>query len=111
MSKNIPASTPSPKISDIIESVRKLSFAIESKSYLDLVIELPLRSIKDNDQLAAAQAMIDRLMKVTKLSKGEAMYLDALSDLVGVYEDEYFPIAPMSETETQRHLANDNKKA
>ncbi len=75
-----------------------------AKSYLDLIIELPLASIRSRQQLDAAQAMIDRLLRKQMLEAGEALYLDALSDLVAAYEDVHFPIAPASDAEMLRHL-------
>ena len=72
--------------------------------YLGLVIECPLVSIKSKPQYKAAQAMMDRLLAQAKLSDGEEMYLDALSDLVAVYEDVHFSIAPASDADMLRHL-------
>ena len=51
-------------------------------SYLDLIVECPLVSIKSEEQLDAAQDMMDRLLAKGPLDDGETMYLDALSDLV-----------------------------
>jgi hypothetical protein len=39
-----------------------------------------------------------------KLDEGEEMYLDALSDLVGAYEDEHYAIKPASDADMLRHL-------
>ena len=73
-------------------------------SYLSLVVECPLASIKSEDQLAAAQTMIDRLLTHGQLDDGEEMYLDALSDLVAAYEDVHYPNAPASDADMLRHL-------
>lgn len=73
-------------------------------SYLSLVMECPLASIKSESHLTAAQAMIDRLLTQGKLDEGEQMYLDALSDLVAAYEDVHYPIAPASDADMLRHL-------
>ena len=73
-------------------------------SYLELVMECPLASIKTESQLAVAQAMIDRLLTQGKMDDGEEMYLDALSDLVAAYEDVHCPIAPASDADMLRHL-------
>ena len=73
-------------------------------SYLELVMECPLASIKTASQLAAAQAMIDRLLTQGKMDNGEEMYLDALSDLVAAYEDVHCSIAPASDADMLRHL-------
>lgn len=83
------------------KSIRRRKVA---DSYLCLVMECPLASIKSESQLAAAQAMIDRLLTQGKLDDGEEMYLDALSDLVAAYEDVHYPIAPASDADMLRHL-------
>src|SRR5205807_519510 len=73
-------------------------------SYLELVMAFPLASIKSDDQLQAAQKVMDRLLAQGELDDGKEMYLDALSDLVGAYEDEHFTIEPASDAEMLRHL-------
>ena len=73
-------------------------------SYLGLVVEFPLISIKSHHQLEAAQTMIDRLVTAGNLDDGEELYLDALSDLVGAYEDIHYAIAPASDADMLRHL-------
>ena len=60
---------------------------------------MPLVSIKSEEHLDAAQAMIDRLMDKKKLDGGEQAYLDALSDLVVVYEDQHHPIPTASDAD------------
>ena len=74
------------------------------KSYLNLIVEMLLASIKSQQQLDAAQAMIDRLLRQKTLDDGEKLYLDALSDLVAAYEDAHYPIAPASDADMLRHL-------
>ena len=78
-------------------------------SYLKLVIEFPLVSIRNEEQLDSAQAMIDRLLAKEKLDPGEELYLDALSDLLATYEDAHFPIAPASDADMLRHLMEAKK--
>ena len=48
--------------------------------------------------------MIDRLMDKKKLDGGEQAYLDALCDLVVVYEDQHNPIPVASDADLLRHL-------
>lgn len=74
------------------------------KSYLNLIVDLPLTSIRSQNQLNAAQAMMDRLVRQESLDEGEELYLDALSDLVAAYEDIHYPIAPASDGDMLRHL-------
>jgi HTH-type transcriptional regulator/antitoxin HigA len=73
-------------------------------SYLELVLAFPLSSIRSDPHLAEAQRVMDRLLARGELDEGEETYLDALSDLVGVYEDEHHAIAPASDAEMLRHL-------
>ena len=73
-------------------------------TYLRLVQELPLVSIKSDEHLDAAEAMIDRLTNKRKLDGGEQAYLDALCDLVVVYEDQHHAIPPASDADLLRHL-------
>lgn len=72
--------------------------------YLDLVAKFPLTSLKSEEQLQDAQAVVDELLAKAKLTTGEEMYLDALSDLVAAYEDAHYPIAPASDADMLRHL-------
>jgi HTH-type transcriptional regulator/antitoxin HigA len=73
-------------------------------SYLRLVSDFPLASIRSDDHLAAAQIVMDRLLRREELDSGEEMYLDALSDLVACYEDAHHPIEPASDSDMLRHL-------
>lgn len=76
----------------------------DRQSYLQLVDNFPLASIKSDAQLAAAQEVLDDLLAKGKLDRGAETYLDALSDLVATYEEARFPIAPPSDGEMLRHL-------
>ena len=76
----------------------------QQDTYLRLIQELPLVSIASDEHLDAAQAMLDRLTDEKKLDGGERAYLDALSDLVAVYEDQYHPIPAASDADLLRHL-------
>ena len=48
-------------------------------SYLELVLAFPLASIKSEDQLLAAQGVMDRLLARGVLDAGESLYLDGRS--------------------------------
>jgi HTH-type transcriptional regulator / antitoxin HigA len=72
--------------------------------YIDLVKAFPLTSIRTERQLDAAQTVMDRLLSKVRLHRGERMYLDALSDLVMRYEDEHYPIEPVSDAAMLQHL-------
>jgi HTH-type transcriptional regulator/antitoxin HigA len=73
-------------------------------AYLELILAFPLSSIRSEKHLHAAQKVMDRLLAKRKLDDGEETYLDALSDLVSVYEDEHHAIEPASDAEMLRHL-------
>jgi HTH-type transcriptional regulator / antitoxin HigA len=73
-------------------------------SYLRLVTDFPLTSIRSEEHLAQAQAVLDRLLARGELDPGEELYVDALSDLVACYEDAHHPIEPASDAEMLRHL-------
>jgi HTH-type transcriptional regulator/antitoxin HigA len=73
-------------------------------SYLELVQVFPLTSIRSDEHLEAAQAVIDDLLAKGKLDDGEQLYLDGLSDLVADYEDEHHAIEPASDADMLRHL-------
>ena len=75
----------------------------QQDTYLRLIQELPLVSIASAAHLDAAQAMLDRLTDKKRLDGGEQAYLDALSDLVVVYEDQYHPIPAASDADLLRH--------
>jgi HTH-type transcriptional regulator / antitoxin HigA len=64
-------------------------------SYLALVKRHPLMSIRSEGDLDAAQAVVDDLLR-EELDDGKQAYLDALSDLVIVYEQEHHAVAPLS---------------
>jgi HTH-type transcriptional regulator / antitoxin HigA len=85
----------------------KAKFGLTGKnrdSYLERVLAFPLSSIRSDEHLEAAQHVIDRLLAAGELDPGEALYLDALSDLVAVYEDEHHAIEPATDAEMLEHL-------
>jgi HTH-type transcriptional regulator / antitoxin HigA len=73
-------------------------------SYLELVQMFPLTSLRSDEHLETAQAVLDELLAKRDLDEGEHLYLDGLSDLVADYEDEHHPIAPASDADMLRHL-------
>jgi HTH-type transcriptional regulator/antitoxin HigA len=85
----------------------KTQFRLKGKSrdsYIELVLDFPLASIKSDEHLAEAQRVMDGLLARDRLDEGEETYLDALSDLVGSYEDEHHAIGPASDADLLRHL-------
>jgi len=76
-------------------------------TYFDLVREFPLTHIKNRRHLGDAQRMIDRLLQLD-LDNGAQEYLDVLTDLVEIYEDEHFPIPDASEADVLLELMRSN---
>jgi len=72
-------------------------------SYFALVKRHPLTSIKNENELDAAQAVVDALLR-EDLDGGGLAYLDALSDLVIVYEQEHHAVAPLLPHELLAHM-------
>jgi HTH-type transcriptional regulator / antitoxin HigA len=73
---------------------RKVRAGAIPDSYLELVKRHPLTSIRSENDLDAAQAVLDDLLR-EDLDAGKQAYLDALSDLVIVYEQEHHAVAPL----------------
>lgn len=73
------------------------------ETYLNLVIEFPLVPIGDDDHLARAGAVLDRLLQ-QDLDRGQQDYLEVLTDLVEKYEEEHVPIPDASESDVLREL-------
>jgi HTH-type transcriptional regulator / antitoxin HigA len=85
----------------------KTQFRLKGKSrdsYMKLVLDCPLASIKSDEHLAEAQRVMDSVLSRGTLDVGEEIYLDALSDLVWAYEDEHHAIEPASDADMLRHL-------
>ena len=85
----------------------KTQFRMKGKnkdSYLELVLDFPLASIKSDGHLEEAQRVMDVLLARGVLNEGEETYLDALSDLVGAYEDDHHASEPASDAEMLQHL-------
>ena len=78
-------------------------------TYIELVQEFRLTSIKNDRQHARAVKIAERLMG-TKLDKGAGEYLDALVILIGAYEDEHHPIDTSNVTplDMLKHLMENN---
>ena len=68
---------------------------------------LPLEPIRSDAHLADAQAVLDVLLRQSTCSAAEVRYLDALSDLVGEYENAHHPISPPSEAEMREFRRTD----
>ncbi len=76
--------------------------------YLALCRAFPLLSIRDDAHLDEAISRIDALIDRDELSPGEQAYLEALSDLVELYEDEHIKMPPVSGVDVLRHLMEEH---
>ncbi|MEX2389168.1 MAG: helix-turn-helix domain-containing protein [Phycisphaeraceae bacterium] len=57
-----------------------------------LVRLMPPQAIADDVQLENTTEMIDRLMAIPKLTKGQALYLETLTQLVAAYESQHHAV-------------------
>jgi HTH-type transcriptional regulator/antitoxin HigA len=76
-------------------------------TYFDLVKQFPLTHVRDDAHLRTAQRVIDRLLE-EDLDEGGQEYLDALTDLVEVYENDHEQIPDAPEADVLRELMRAN---
>jgi HTH-type transcriptional regulator/antitoxin HigA len=75
-----------------------------------LVKLMPPQAIRNNAQYQKTLDMIDRLMSRKKLTRGQALYMETLVQLVQAYEAEHHHIdtSDLSGIESLRHLLTEN---
>jgi HTH-type transcriptional regulator/antitoxin HigA len=78
------------------------------EEYVALVRAFPLLSIRGDEHLAEALAVIDRLTEKPERTQAEEAYLGALVDLVETYEDAHVVIPPTPGREALRYLMEEN---
>jgi HTH-type transcriptional regulator/antitoxin HigA len=71
-------------------------------------IMLP-RAIVGDKHYTSTLAMIDRLTSRRTLTKGQALYLETLVQLVQAYEAKHHPVDTLRGVETLRHLLDENQ--
>lgn len=76
----------------------------------ELVQMMPPQAIQDDVQYANTLEVIDRLMSVAKATKGQAVYLETLVQLVQAYEAEHHAIETLdiSGLDSLKHLLKEN---
>jgi HTH-type transcriptional regulator/antitoxin HigA len=74
-----------------------------TESYMELVRRFPLRPVRSEADLDRASTMIHSLLD-RKLNAGEREYLDVLSDLTRLYEQEHHAIVDLPPREILAHL-------
>jgi HTH-type transcriptional regulator/antitoxin HigA len=77
--------------------------------YLALVRAFPLLSIRDDEHLDDAMAMIDHLIDKPDRTEAEEAYLDTLTDLVETYDNAHVDIPPVTGVEALRYLMEENR--
>ena len=79
--------------------------------FRELVQMMPPQAIQDDVQYANTLEVIDRLMAVAKLTKGQALYLETLVQLVQAFEAEHHAIdtAGISALDSLKHLLAENE--
>jgi HTH-type transcriptional regulator/antitoxin HigA len=87
-------------------SIKTIARALPD-TYFELVKVFPLIHIRDDDHLNDAMGAIDRLLRMD-LDEGGREYLDALTDLVEVYEGENVPIPTAPPAGVLRQLMEAN---
>jgi HTH-type transcriptional regulator/antitoxin HigA len=78
-----------------------------SSSYFTYVRRHPLTSIRNEAELDAAQAMVDALLQ-QDLDAGGQAYLDALSDLIILYERDHHPVSTLPPNELLAELLKEH---
>lgn len=81
---------------------------VTEEQYLALVRAFPLVSIHSDAHLDEAVAVIDQLLDIPKRSIAEEEYLQALTDLVDVYEDAHVVFPTVSGLDALRYLMEEN---
>ncbi len=78
--------------------------------YGELVRLMPPQAIADDTQLENVIEMVDRLMAIPELTKGQALYLETLTQLVGVYEFKHHAIGTsgISGLDSLKYLLDEN---
>jgi HTH-type transcriptional regulator/antitoxin HigA len=66
-------------------------------SYERLLRIFPLVSLKTKREITEAREVLNGLLRKGRLNAGEELYLEALSDLIEVYEDAHFVIPDASD--------------
>ena len=78
--------------------------------FADIVHLLPPQAIQDDVHYENTVEIIDRLMSMDKLTKGQAIYLETLVQLAQAYEAEHHAIdtSAISGLDSLKHLLEEN---
>ena len=79
-------------------------FAPASDGYIQLLYKFPPRPIKSEEELLAAQEVIDTILDSGEMTLEKQDYLNVLGMLVREYEEKYVPIPDISGVELLKAL-------
>jgi HTH-type transcriptional regulator / antitoxin HigA len=82
----------------------EIASTADLSDYMQLVREFPLRPFRNDGDMEAAGAMLDRLLDRKTLSEGQQDYLDVLGSLIKDYEDAQHPMPQASGVEVLQFL-------
>jgi HTH-type transcriptional regulator / antitoxin HigA len=86
--------------------VKTINNRDELDTYLELIREMPLKSIINDRHLKSAQKMISSLLS-RKLDSGAEDYLGALTDLVEKYESDFHDFGTATASQVLKFLMQD----
>ncbi len=83
----------------------------EKDRYLELVLQFPLRPIRNQGELDKALSIARTLYDKpeSKLSSAESDYLDILDHIIETYEDEHFPMDEGTDGDLLNFLLESNR--
>ncbi len=89
--------------------LKEMKSAALPRSFAKLVELMPPMAVQDDVQHSNAVEMIDRLMQIEHLTKGQADYLETWVELVEVYESKRHAIdlSKLSAAQMIRHVLNE----
>jgi HTH-type transcriptional regulator/antitoxin HigA len=85
-------------------SARTRAAGTAKDRYFELVRTFPLKHFRTDRELVDAIGMMDSLLAKGELAPGEQDYLDVLTDLVELYEEQTMPMPAVSDAAMLRHL-------
>lgn len=88
---------------------RNIKTGLPLDTYFGLVRQFPLVSIQSDRQLSKASQFLDSVMAKGDLDDGEQAYVNALSDLIELYEDEHVQIDPPSQKSALEFLMDQHE--
>lgn len=86
-----------------------MTSGLNHKTYIELVQAFPPRPIKSEEEMLAAQEIIDSLIDRAPLTPDEEDYLDLLGTLVYEYEQTLEPIPDIYGVDLLKVLIEDNE--